>query len=165
MKSLLCGLIAWLFLCGQAFGGWFTETIYVQELAFAELVNGVNTYSTDLGEVRIDGGGLILWWTIQSSDAVPSTDYDVYFFSEDNATWTDMVDTEEQIYKKTGITTAYYNDDTIFPFVSTGTTPTGKLYVGIKNDDGANASPFQMKIYFERRNQEQLTTSTDIGGS
>jgi len=159
MKGLLCGLV-WLLLCGQAFGGWFTETIYVQELDFAEIAT--TDVSDDLGEVNMAGGGLVVWWAIQSSDANPSTDYDVYFFSEDNGTWADIVDTEVQVFKKTGITTAYYHDETIFPFSSTD--GTNKLYVGIKNDDAVNASTFEIMIYFERRTQEKLTTRMAIGG-
>jgi len=138
---LICIMLCWSM--GFAHAGIFSDTINTQAVTFTSI--GTNSYSTDLGEFVVGKGGLVFWWI---SDASASDDYDIHFFTKDDGTWSDLINTVDNIYSKSGIvlSTTIYTDDTVFPFVSTDTT--NILYAGIYNDDDSNASTFSLRVFW-----------------
>lgn len=148
MRKLLLALLLVLVVCGGVSAWPWDDTIYYQKITFSSVA--VNKNTADLGEITAGPGAVVLWWMVEAS---ASTDYDVLFFSEDDSTWD--VDTAaykdkiEQIYVKSTITSSWYKDDTVFPFVSTD--GNGILYVGIYNDDDSNASTFEISVMLYAR--------------
>jgi len=157
MKRFIATLAILLLFTGTSFGQFWKEKIHSQVLTFADI--GADDNSADLGEVDCGSGALILWFEVDGTEG-PSDDYDIFFFTEDQATWdastNPLVDANEMIYKVVGINTTYYKDDTLFPFVCTDNTD--KMYVGIYND--GTASEFEVRVFWTPRRGANLAEWT-----
>jgi len=146
MKRLIATLAILLMFTGTSWGQCCNERVETQVVSILEIALGEN--SADLGEVDCGDSALILWYVVEAPDA---DDYDIHFFTQDNAAWdatTDTgVDTDEMIYQVEGITTAYFYDDIIFPYTSTNNL--GKMYIGISNT--GTASTFNVRVFWSPR--------------
>jgi len=156
IKSLIISLLMILLISGTSYAWPWDDYVYCQKVTFASI--GTDAYSSDLGELQIGKGGLILWWMIESSASV---DYDVHFFTEDLSSWENYIDDVEQVYKKVGITTSWYKDDTLIPFVDTSTAGSQTAYVGIYNDDGSHTSNFEMNVFWQSRQGLERVTDAN----